>query len=146
MTRTEINTITKLCQKVSKNKVENEDGEMTSVAFGGNCGNFALGLLFFLADIDFPFDEWEVGFLFNNIHSLSEIYSDNEADLNHVVLILDGVPFDGDGKVNISDWYGKLFKIDNLDKIENIIENFTIPSISVNELQPLFKRAWKTIE
>lgn len=138
--------VSELCKAVAKHKVRDEDGDIVSVAFGGNCGIFAYALLMFLNDIDYNFYEWSFGFLFQGIKSLSQIYKDdNNADLNHVVAIIDNVAYDGSGKTNLNEWNGKLFQIDDGERAADIIDQFTVSSIGVNALYKIFEKEWKKL-
>ena len=146
MKQKDIEFLNNFCRAISKHKVSSEDG-MVSVAFSGNCGIFAMCLVLFLEDTGFPFDDWKIGFMFDKIDSLDEVYdSDCEADLNHVFLVLDGKYFDGNGEADPSEWYGKLFlKDDSIDGIVEIIQNFTDISVTDSKLNKIMNAEWNKL-
>ena len=145
--KTHFDKIDKLCKNVSKYKTEDEDGELVSVAFSGNCGIFAWTLLNFIADhvpenVDF---DWKLGFFFDNCETKSDIYDEENAELNHVVLFLDNIAFDGSGilsKSELNSWYGKMFTFDNVNEIKELINDFTVPSVSEKRLWNFFEKEW----
>ena len=148
MKQKDIDFLNKFLPAVAKHKVLSDEGEMTSVAFGGNCGIFALDTMLFLCNHEFPVDDWAIGFLFD-ADSLDEIYDDDNLDppdLNHVLMKMDGRYFDGGGEADPKEWYGNLFdKDDDWKEILRIIQDFTEMSVTDDKLEKIMKMEWKKL-
>ncbi len=149
MKQSDKNFLIKFCQAVSRHRVFAEDG-MCSVAFGGNCGIFAIKMLEFLDNHHFPFDDWKIGFIFIDVDSLDEIYEDDDnldaPDLNHVLMKIDDEYFDGSGQANPSEWYGRCFdKDDDWADIVQIVRDFTDMTVTDDKLDKILRSEWKKL-